>query len=145
MTGREFEIFMYLLFKELGYKTKLTEVTGDGGKDIILKDKFGDYIYVECKRWGNSWKVGRPELQKLVGAAYGDCINKMIFVTTGEYSNDAIKYSYKIENMKLWDMSNIMRNVLKINKKKIPYILNRVLLIEDNKNINNIIKLNPDI
>lgn len=44
---------------------------GDGGIDGIIKeDKLGlDAIYIQAKRWDNT--VGRPEIQKFVGALTG--------------------------------------------------------------------------
>lgn len=127
LSGREFEVFMYLVFKELGYKVKLTQATSDGGKDIILRDIDDEIIYVECKRWSDNFKVGRPEIQKLVGSSIGDSVDNMLFVTTGQYTNEAYEYAFKIDNLELWDMNDIMKKVVKINQKRIPYILTKTL------------------
>lgn len=128
-SGREFEKFIYYSFKELGYKVKLTQSTNDGGKDLILYDKKLKCAYVECKRWNyeGSFKVGRPELQKLVGSAIGDNIDNMLFITTGQYSNEAYDYSAKIEGLILWDIKDIMKLVYKVDQKKIPKILMKSL------------------
>lgn len=71
--------------------------TGDGGIDGIIKeDKLGlDVIYVQAKRWEGT--VGRPEIQKFVGALEGQRARKGIFITTSNFSNDAIAYVQKID------------------------------------------------
>ena len=66
--------------------------TGDEGVDGIIKeDRLGlDVIYLQAKRWDGT--VGRPEVQKFVGALHGKRAKKGVFITTGKFSEDAIKY-----------------------------------------------------
>lgn len=140
MTGREFEKFIYYLFRELDFKVKLTQTSSDGGKDLILFDKDNGYTYVECKRWKeDGFQVGRPELQKLVGAAVADNIENMLFITTGKYSDPAYEYADTMNNLNLWNMKDIMRIVYRIEQKRIPYILIRSLDYNNTK----IIRLKP--
>jgi restriction system protein len=49
-----------------------------------------DNIYIQAKRWQGS--VGRPELQKFVGALQGKRARKGVFLTTGTFSVDAVDY-----------------------------------------------------
>jgi restriction system protein len=71
--------------------------TGDEGIDgIIDEDKLGlDAIYIQAKKWAGS--VGRPEIQKFVGALVGKRAHKGIFITTSVFSPDAIRYASEIE------------------------------------------------
>ena len=71
--------------------------TGDEGIDgIIDEDKLGlDAIYIQAKKWANS--VGRPEIQKFVGALAGKRARKGIFITTSSFSSEAIKYASDID------------------------------------------------
>lgn len=71
--------------------------TGDGGIDGIIKeDKLGlDTIYIQAKRWENT--VGRPEIQKFVGALTGQRAKKGLFITTSNFTNDAIDYVSRID------------------------------------------------
>jgi restriction system protein len=71
--------------------------TGDGGIDgIIDEDRLGlDTIYVQAKRWEGS--VGRPEIQKFVGALMGKRARKGIFITTSSFSSDAQAYVQNID------------------------------------------------
>ena len=71
--------------------------SGDGGIDGIIKeDKLGlDAIYIQAKRWQGN--VGRPEIQKFVGALQGQRARKGVFMTTSGFSADAIDYVSRID------------------------------------------------
>ena len=71
--------------------------SGDEGIDGIIKeDRLGlDVIYLQAKRWDGS--VGRPELQKFVGALHGKRAKKGVFITTGTFANGAIEYVKTID------------------------------------------------
>jgi restriction system protein len=71
--------------------------TGDEGVDGIIKeDRLGlDVIYLQAKRWEGT--VGRPEIQRFVGALHGKRARKGVFITTGRFSEDAIDYVNNIE------------------------------------------------
>jgi restriction system protein len=71
--------------------------TGDGGIDGIIKeDRLGlDTIFIQAKRWQGS--VGRPEIQKFVGALQGQRAKKGVFITTSTYTSDAIDYASRID------------------------------------------------
>jgi len=72
--------------------------SGDGGIDGIIKeDRLGlDVIYIQAKRWEGP--VGRPEIQKFVGALQGQRARKGIFITTSSFTSDATNYASMIEN-----------------------------------------------
>lgn len=71
--------------------------SGDGGIDGIIKeDRLGlDTIYIQAKRWQGS--VGRPEIQKFVGALSGQRAKKGVFITTSRFTVDATDYASLIE------------------------------------------------
>jgi len=71
--------------------------TGDGGIDGIIKeDRLGlDTIFIQAKRWQGS--VGRPEIQKFVGALQGQRARKGVFITTSTFTADAIDYASRID------------------------------------------------
>jgi restriction system protein len=52
-----------------------------------------DVIYIQAKRWEGS--VGRPEIQKFIGALAGQGAKKGVFITTSRYTPDAIEYHPK--------------------------------------------------
>lgn len=71
--------------------------TGDEGIDGIIKeDRLGlDVIYLQAKRWDGT--VGRPEIQKFVGALHGKRARKGVFITTGRFSDEAYDYVKSID------------------------------------------------
>ena len=71
---------------------------GDGGIDGIIKeDKLGlDIIFIQAKRWEGT--VGRPEIQKFAGALQGQRARKGIFITTSNFTKDALEYVNNIES-----------------------------------------------
>ncbi len=72
--------------------------TGDEGIDGIIKeDRLGlDIIYLQAKRWTQT--VGRPEIQKFAGALQGFRAKKGIFITTSDFSREAIEYASRIDS-----------------------------------------------
>lgn len=98
-----FEKLVVDLLIKMGYGGSREEAgkavgkTGDEGIDGIIKeDKLGlDIIYIQAKRWSNP--VGRPEIQKFVGALKGQRARKGIFITTSTFSQHAIDYVSKID------------------------------------------------
>ena len=71
--------------------------SGDGGIDGIIKeDKLGlGTIYIQAKRWENT--VGRPEIQKFVGALTGQRAKKGLFIATSDFSSDALDYVSRVD------------------------------------------------
>lgn len=66
--------------------------SGDEGIDgVIDEDRLGlDVVYLQAKRWDGT--VGRPEIQRFVGALHGKKARKGVFLTTGRFSQDAHDY-----------------------------------------------------
>ncbi len=89
-----FEHLIIELMEKMGYGTgKVTQLSRDEGIDgIVYQDKIGfDVIYIQAKRYELDKKVGRPALQQFNGAVPDD--GKGMFVTTGGFSAEAIKYA----------------------------------------------------
>lgn len=88
----EFETFCAELFCKMGYTATVTPPTNDGGYDIWLEQS-GNSAIVECKCYNSTHTVGRPLIQKLVGANSVLSANRMIFVTTSDFSSGAVEYA----------------------------------------------------
>lgn len=73
--------------------------SGDGGIDgIIDEDRLGlDSIYIQAKRWQADRSVGRPEIQRFVGALQGKRAKKGVFITTSSFTSDARDYAKGID------------------------------------------------
>ncbi len=76
---------------------KSVGTVGDEGIDGIIKeDKLGlDVVYLQAKRWDGT--VGRPEIQRFVGALHGKRAKKGVFITTGKFSEDAARFVETID------------------------------------------------
>lgn len=93
-----FESLVVELLVKMGYGGSITDAgqsigrSGDGGIDGIIKeDRLGlDVIFIQAKRWENV--VGRPEIQKFIGALAGQGAKKGVFITTSRYTNEARDY-----------------------------------------------------
>jgi len=73
--------------------------TSDEGIDgIINEDKLGlDLIYLQAKRWTKDGGIGRPEIQKFVGALHGQRAKKGVFITTSNFTKTAYDYVKTID------------------------------------------------
>lgn len=71
--------------------------TNDEGIDgVINEDRLGlDVIYLQAKRW--EAVVGRPEIQKFVGALQGKRAKKGIFITTSGFTKGAQEFVEHID------------------------------------------------
>jgi restriction system protein len=100
-----FERLVVELLVKMGYGGSIKDAgraigkSGDEGIDGTIKeDKLGlDIIYIQAKRWQTGNTVGRPELQKFVGALAGQGAKKGIFITTSSFTRDALDYTPRNE------------------------------------------------
>lgn len=102
-TPQFFEKLVVELLIKMGYGGSRREAgqtigrSGDEGIDgIISEDRLGlDMIYLQAKKWEGT--VGRPEIQKFVGALHGKRAKKGVFLTTGNFSSEASNYAEHID------------------------------------------------
>jgi len=100
-----FERLVVELLVKMGYGGSIKDAgkalgkSGDEGIDGTIKeDKLGlDIIYIQAKRWKPGNVVGRPELQKFVGALAGQGAKKGIFITTSNFTKEALDYTPRNE------------------------------------------------
>jgi len=98
-----FENLVVDLLLKMGYGGSIKDsgsVVGksnDEGIDGLIKeDKLGlDVIYIQAKKWEAS--IGRPEIQKFVGALQGQRAKKGIFITTSSFNENAYNYVSNID------------------------------------------------
>lgn len=99
----EFESLVVKLLIKMGYGSMsdnadaVTVKSGDEGIDgIVSADKFGfDSIYIQAKQWKADNVVGRPVIQGFLGALAGQGAAKGIFITTSQFSKEAIAFASK--------------------------------------------------
>ena len=130
MSGRAFEVYCSEMFKYLDYEVELTPPSNDGGVDIFLY-KDGIKYAVECKRWSGDWVAGREPLSKLVGSSMWKKADRMIFICTNGFNNNAKEFAESFDNLELWTMKDIIKVTKKISKDKIPGIMAKVSLYQE--------------
>jgi restriction system protein len=100
LSWMDFERLVVQLLVRMGYGGSVKDAGraltkgGDEGIDGTIKeDKLGlDIIYIQAKKWNTGNTVGRPEIQKFVGALAGQGAKKGIFITTSSFSKEAREY-----------------------------------------------------
>lgn len=70
---------------------------GDEGLDgVINQDSLGlQRIYIQAKRYREGSNIGRPEVQKFMGALQGQGASGGVFITTSKFTEDAEEYVKK--------------------------------------------------
>jgi restriction system protein len=100
-----FERLVVKLIVKMGYGGSIQDAgksigkTGDEGIDGVIKeDRLGlDIIYLQAKRWNRNNVIGRPEIQRFVGALAGQGAKKGVFITTSSFTKEAREYAPKNE------------------------------------------------
>ena len=101
LTPTEYEKLVVKLLLQMGYGSGIDEAgmvtqrSNDGGIDGIIKeDQLGfSNIYIQAKQWATDQTVGKPEIQKFVGALTGQQAQKGLFITTAKFSAGALQYA----------------------------------------------------
>lgn len=145
ISSYKFEQIVVDLLIRMGYggsdfgNGEVTQKTADEGIDGIIKeDKLGlDKIYVQAKKWNKDTKIGRPEIQKFVGALDGQRAKKGIFITTAFFTKEAMEYAKNTSNATIVlidgeKLANLMieyeagvtvKEIIKISKIDIDYFI----------------------
>jgi len=104
LSPARFEALVVELLVKMGYggtqedAGQVVGKSGDGGIDgIINEDRLGlDVIYIQAKRWEAD--VGRPEIQKFVGALAGNKASKGVFITSSGFTKEARAYAAQVNH-----------------------------------------------
>lgn len=90
LAPRRFEELVEDVFKQVGYHTRLTQATRDGGYDIsLLETPTGEQAIVECKRYRKDRKVSVGIVRDLIGVQLIEGVNKAYLVTTSDFTRAA--------------------------------------------------------
>lgn len=125
LTPAEFEKLVVKLLLNMGYGSGIddagmvTQQSNDGGIDGIIKeDQLGfSHIYIQAKQWAVNQTIGKPEIQKFVGALQGQQAQKGLFITTAKFSNGALQFAANLLGAKvvLVDGTALTRLMIKHN------------------------------
>ena len=109
MSPYDFENLVVNLLIKMGYGSLqipgniATKKSRDEGIDgTVTLDRFGfETIYLQAKQLKPDSTVGRPDIQRFLGALVGQGAKKGLFITTSRFSKEAIQYSEKQLNNKI--------------------------------------------
>lgn len=103
MDPERFEHFVAALIQAMGYRADVTQLSGDGGVDVLASTDplrlTAPVIKVQVKRTTNT--IGGPQVQALIGALAAGGNELALFVTLGNYSSDAIHISRTRQDIRL--------------------------------------------
>lgn len=89
MSPSEFEFAVARILRRRGYRLRVVGGPGDGGVDLVGTSPRGRRVIVQCKRLAPGQKVGTPAIQKLLGSGVMAGADRLVFVTTAEFTADA--------------------------------------------------------
>lgn len=110
--GVPFETFVAQLFEAIGYRTRVTQASGDKGIDVVAhRDELGiepPIIKIQVK--STKGTVGDPEVSQLFGKVADGEFGVM--VTLGSFSKQARDFAASKGNLRLIDGDEVVRLVL---------------------------------
>lgn len=109
MTGKDFEKFLDVHFRNLGYSVSLTQDTQDYGADLILY-KDGTKTVIQAKRSKNPVSV--KAVQEVVGAIRYYNASKGIVITNNRFTENAYNLA-KANDVELWARKNLIDFIIK--------------------------------
>ena len=109
LSPTDFEKLVVKLLLKMGYGNGIDEAgmvtppsKDDGIDGVIKEDQFGfSNIYIQAKKWSVDVTVGKPELQKFVGALSEQHAQKGLFITTSKFSSGAIQFAKNSSSAKI--------------------------------------------
>jgi restriction system protein len=88
MSPQEFEHYCAAVLREMKWKARVTQASGDQGVDIVA-EKRGMRIVIQCKKY--SKPVGNRAVQEIVAAIAHEGARRGVVVATADYTPAAVK------------------------------------------------------
>jgi restriction endonuclease Mrr len=107
LEGFQFEFFLNLLFKKMGYHVEQTPLSGDQGADLII-NKLNKTV-VQAKRYDGN--VGNTAVQEVVASIAHYGADDGMVVTTSYFTDSAIELANS-NNIKLIDRNELEQLIL---------------------------------
>jgi restriction system protein len=103
-SSRDLEVLVERLYKRIGYQTKLTNPTKDGGRDILahrIEPSKKESLLIECKNYRHT--VGVEIIRQLLGVVASEKVNKGVLVTTNRFTKGAKDFTNENPRIELID------------------------------------------
>lgn len=114
LNPREFELLVEQLYRRMGYDTRLTMISKDGGRDILasrVSPGQQETLRIECKRYTKP--VGVEVARSLLGVVSDEKANKGTLITTSRFTGPARRFAGQNPRLELIDGDQL---VLLINE-----------------------------
>ncbi|QHW38377.1 restriction endonuclease [Staphylococcus ursi] len=118
MRGLDFELYLKVLFKEIGYKAITTSGIHDYGADLILK-KNNHKRVVQAKRYDYKKNVSISAIQEIFASRYYHQAYECWVVTNSFFTKSAVKLA-KACNVHLKDRYQLAQWINQINLNQTP-------------------------
>lgn len=112
LDGFQFEEYLKVLFKKLGYKPVVTQKTGDYGADLILQGK--NRIVIQAKRYGYKNNVSLDAVREAYAAKAYYKADEAWVITNSHFTKQALELA-KACDVKLLDRHDLQKFIVKIN------------------------------
>jgi restriction endonuclease/Holliday junction DNA resolvase RuvB-like protein len=97
LSGIDFEKAVAAVLRAIGFRTEMTEVTGDGGVDIVAsldRPLIGGRYLIQCKRFAPGKLISAGMVRDFYGALTADRqAVKGIFITTSGFTSQAVAFA----------------------------------------------------
>ncbi|QKY71355.1 restriction endonuclease [Lentibacillus sp. CBA3610] len=117
MKGYQFEVYLQVLFKELGYRPVVTQKSGDYGADVVLKGK--NKIVIQAKRYGYRHNVSMDAVREVLAAMFFYQADEAWVITNSFFTKQA-KTLANVCGVKLLNRYELEKFIVKINPTKQP-------------------------
>ncbi|MBI1657807.1 MAG: restriction endonuclease [Thaumarchaeota archaeon] len=95
-----FEKLVARLFTSKGYRTEVTQGSGDMGVDVMASSS-SETIAIQVKRWRGN--VGGPDVHKTLGSMVSHRATRALVVTTSDFTNQAYDILKGGSPVELWN------------------------------------------
>lgn len=89
--GKQFEVFLFRFFKELGYEPRMTDDTNDKGIDLTIhipNENGSKKVGIQAKRWKSP--VGSDEIRTMLDGKKHYNLDEVWIITTSKLTSSAI-------------------------------------------------------
>lgn len=109
LSPEDFEKWVAVRFRDMGYSTKVTGARGAGGDHgvDVVAEKPGEKAVIQCKNW-KAWSVGEPKVRDLYGAMTDFGASRAYLVTTGSVTEPARRWIHG-KPIEIWDGEYLAR------------------------------------
>lgn len=95
-----FERLVARLFTSKGYRTEVTQGSGDMGVDVVARNS-SETIAIQVKKWRGN--VGGPDVHKTLGSMVSHRATRALVVTTSDFTNQAYDILRGGSPVELWN------------------------------------------